>query len=183
VHATFLEVVQALFAGLGAALTTRAMVSADLDLLALLRAGLNGNRKSVAEKNVRVERCVLLVQLALFLAGMASLWLPPPPFGYPGAPTEFNALLARGATITRIAMSFASVTLMYMSYRNWLEHRIPLTTVRRTDAVPTGPAVAQAAASEAQLAAVAMQATAVEAQNAATHAQDVATEVARKEEK
>jgi hypothetical protein len=169
VHATFLEVVQALFAGLGAALTTRAMVSADLDLLALLRAGLNGNRKSVAEKNVRVERCVLLV--------------PPPPFGYPGAPTEFNALLARGATITRIAMSFASVTLMYMSYRNWLEHRIPLTTVRRTDAVPTGPAVAQAAASEAQLAAVAMQATAVEAQNAATHAQDVATEVARKEEK
>lgn len=163
-NASFLEIVQTLAALVGAALTCRAMIEADLNLVAQNRSGMNGNRLLIAQKNVRVERCVLGVQVCMFLAGLASLFIPPLPTG-------------QGFVATRLVNS---VILMYLSYRNWLDDRITIPSRSRRASDPTSgaaiAAAAQQAASVAQVEATAAQTTASVAQDKASVAQDVATE-------
>lgn len=190
-NASFLEIVQTIASGLGALLAVRSMVAADLNLVAILRRNVNGNRRMVASKNVRVERCVLSTQVMLFLVGLATLFLAPPPYtpvpeGTPRSTIETDMI--RNLAITRLGMTTASLVLMYLSYRSWLEERIPIQLARRTDRAVTeidsvaGAAnaslavVAQQAASQAQVVAAVAQDSASAAQNTATLAQDVATD-------
>lgn len=186
-HASFLEIVQTIASGLGALLAVRSMVAADLNLVAILRRNVNGNRKMVAAKNVRVERCVLSTQILLFLVGLATLFLAPPPYtpvaeGAMRSPIETDII--RNLAITRLGMTTASLVLMYLSYRSWLEERIPIQLARRTDRTPLEAdgttsvvvAAAQHAASQAQVAAAVAQDSASSAQTTATLAQDAATE-------
>lgn len=187
-NASFLEIVQTIASGLGALLAVRSMVAADLNLVTIQRRNVNGNRHMIAAKNVRVERCVLATQVMLFLVGLATLFLAPPPY----TPVPDGAVrgsieldMIRNLAVTRLGMTLASLFLMYLSYRSWLEERIPIQLARRTDLgapdVGAGPnaviaAAAQHAASQAQAVATVAQDSASEAQTTATVAQDAATE-------
>lgn len=175
--ASFLEIVQVIAALVGFLLTIKAKVSADLSLVTLRRKGLNGNRLLIAEKNVRNEDGHMHMQMILFLVGLTSLFLAPPPFARLLSPDPEAVRLMREANlqlgITRVGMTAISLYLMYLSYRGWLEERIPiLLQYRKNDGHNvTGTSVAQ----KAQVAASAAQELAAMAQDAATVAQETAS--------
>ena len=173
-NASFLEIVQTLFAASGGAMTLVSKINADRNLAAVNRSGFNGVRTIIARKNCRTENILLAVQVGLFLAGLWTLFTAPPPFEAYAIGDEARSPLARAIqmniTITRVAMVWASAWLMYLSYRNWID-LAPLRAQRRSDGA-TGASVVE----KAQAAATTAQNVATEAQTVASDAQVVATE-------
>jgi hypothetical protein len=127
VNASFLEITQTLTAFFGALMTLRAKVTADLNLVSAMRRGLSADLMIIAYKNVRVERGILYVQTILFVGGLATLFLAPPPFaGEQGSRTPLEIQRVQSTSITRLATATGSFILMVVSYKNWLENRIPI---------------------------------------------------------
>jgi len=160
--ASFLEIIQTLFAALGAGMTLVSKVNADHNMAAVHRAGFNGLRTIIARKNCRTENVLLTVQAGLFLAGVWTLVLAPPPF---------EAYAVGNVVVTRVAMVWASMWLMYLSYRSWID-LAPLRAQQRRSDGATGASVVE----KAQAAATTAQNVATEAQVVASDAQVVATE-------
>jgi hypothetical protein len=177
--AAFIEIVQTLSALIGMVLAFSTMINADLNLIAIVRTGLNGNRRMIATRNVRTERCVVVVQLALFLAGLTTLFLAPPPYSTIGGEIQTNPIIfqmEQSVRSTRFWMTVCSLVLTYLSYRNWLEERLPVRAMlkRQTDSPSDLVAMSQDAASKAQVSATVAQDAASAAQTTATVAQDEA---------
>ncbi len=130
-NVSFLEIIQTISAGLGALMTLRAKINADLNLVSVRRKGFNGNRLIIACRNVRVERTIFFVQITLFLCGLFTLYLAPPPFTTGGIPPIIEREMIRSVVVIRLAMTIGSLLLMVLSYKNWLEERIPILVATR----------------------------------------------------
>jgi len=170
-NASFLEIVQTLMAGLGASMTIVSKINADRNMVAVKRLGANGIRLLIAQKNSRAENIILAVQLGLFFGGLWSLFLAPPP--YDAIPFDQPSAVAKSIRLSvfesRLAMTWASLWLLYLSYRNWID-LTPLRVTRKTDDTVTNPIVPGEVVKTIQV-------VADDAQQVADKAQIVATDV------
>lgn len=132
-NASFWEVAQTSAAAIGTLMSVRSKIDVDRSLEAVTRSRFNGNRRVIAEKNVRTETILLGAQFVLLVAGATTMALAPPPY-IPGLPIDYLRTMAARA----IAMTVISVLLLYLSYKNWVV-MAPLHAARKTDTTETVP--------------------------------------------
>lgn len=161
--ASFWEVAQTTAAAVGTLMAVRAKIDVDRSLDAVTRSPFNGNRRVIAEKNVRTETVLLGAQFVLLVAGAVTMALAPPPYTL-GLPIDYLRTMAARA----IAMTVISILLLYLSYKNWVV-MAPLHAARKTDA-PLKNTIAQ----KAEIVADGAQQVAADAQDVAVEARAVA---------
>lgn len=161
----------------GGIMTFRAKVDADKTEAIVIRAAVNGGRRSIARKNVRTENVIFAIQVSLFLIGIATLWL--------GVRIQETIEVEYVIGMRSVVMAFISFILMWLSYRNWVE-LTPVMALRRSDAAvstdaKTGLANVVSSAKIAQDLAASAQMAAAGAQTAASDAQSTASEILESE--
>lgn len=164
-------VLQVCAALVGALMTFRSKVDADKTMLFVTRSSVNGSRKTIASKNVRIENVILVIQASLFLVGIATMFLGEFPTDHPDVT---NVMLIRS-----VDMAFISILLTWLSYRNWVE-LVPIMASRRSDVPPdtrNGLANVVSSAKVAQDLAASAQVAAAGAQTAASDAQATASDL------
>jgi hypothetical protein len=127
---SFIEVLQVLISGFGSGITYfRTFTDAKKNLDAVHLLNRNGSRLSIALKNLRVEGIILICQLTLFVIGLWTLFIAPPPYLAEGLVDPFGfqtsdevwALVSdyyRAIQAGQAAMTLVSIYLIWLSHRN-----------------------------------------------------------------